>query len=221
MTQDEPPRIQQQRREGEVGGEVAGRPQELEEGSGRAQSEAVEEWRPVRGYEGLYEVSSLGSVRSVNRIQPHGVSGFMRTLRGRVIKGWVNCKGYKLVAMSKDGMVEKKTVHSIVCDAFYPESLDRECTNHIDGDKLNNRADNIEPSTYSENNRHAYRTGLKPPVITYGEQQGNSKLTNRMVLAARDRYFIKGERFVDLANEYGVSDTTISRAILGISWKRA
>lgn len=178
----------------------------------------TEEWRAVVGYEGLYEVSSLGLVRSVDRVRPHGLGGASRTLRGRVIRGWINCKGYLHVAMSKNGVVEKRAVHTIVCDAFYPDSRDRECTNHKDGNKLNNCAFNIEPSTYSANNSHAFRTGLKGPSGTIGERNGLSKLNSMLVLEARRRAR-DGESEASIAREVGVSASTINRVISGKTWR--
>ena len=67
------------------------------------------------------------------------------------------------MALSKDGVVEKFRVHNLICNAFHPKPDWAECSNHKDGNKLNNSAKNLEHATYSENNKHAFRTELKPP----------------------------------------------------------
>jgi len=211
--------IQQEGREGPHGSETQGNGGELEKGEGVSSPQEREEWRQVIGYEGLYEVSSTGIVRSVDREQPHGGSGTTRALRGRVIRGWINSKGYRIVSMSRLGVVSKRPVHRIVCDAFYVGSESRECTNHKDGDKLNNRADNIEPATYSENNFHAYRTGLKSRTGLIGERNGSSKLTAALVGEIRARSK-SGEKGAAIARSLGVSKTTISRVISGRNWKQ-
>lgn len=177
-----------------------------------------EVWRPVFGYEGLYEVSSLGNIRSVDRERDHGFGNATRTLKGRPIKGWINSKGYKIVALSLDGVVANRSIHSMVCDAFHPTSRNRECTNHLDGNKLNNRPDNIEPSTYSKNNAHAYRTGLKPPVVNAGEKCGTAKLNNAIVLQIRQAAAL-GESGLSIANRFGIHHSTACRVAKGKTWK--
>lgn len=119
----------------------------------------MEEWKAVKGYEGFYEVSSLGRVRSLPR----------RSTSGRVLKQYVSShNGYCYVNLSKHNKSGSARVHCLVMAAFDPvdkkPGFDPEHTiNHIDGDKTNNRLENLEWCTQSENQKHAYRTGLELP----------------------------------------------------------
>lgn len=119
----------------------------------------MEEWKAVKGYEGFYEVSSLGRVRSLPR----------RSTSGRVLKQYVNRRnGYCYVNLSKHSKAGNARVHCLVMAAFDPvdkkPGFDPEHTiNHIDGDKTNNRLENLEWCTQSENQKHAFRIGLELP----------------------------------------------------------
>lgn len=124
-----------------------------------------EVWKPVVGYEGYYEVSNLGSVKSLPRC----------STSGKVLTPYVNKKnGYCYVALSKHNRRATKRVHVLVMNAFCPvdkkEGYDKNFTiNHIDGNKTNNTLSNLEWSSQSENQRHAVNIGLQStdgiPVI--------------------------------------------------------
>lgn len=113
------------------------------------------EWRDVPGYEGLYEVSDEGDVRSVRRSGASG--GFMSPH---------NNKGYLRVGLRKNGEAQKKFfVHRLVAEAFLPPVPGKHFVNHKDGDKRNNKPDNLEWCTTSENQKHAYQIGLQKPKM--------------------------------------------------------
>ena len=111
-----------------------------------------ENWRPVIGYEGAYEVSDLGRIKSLNAYG-RGIV--------KVLKQKESNRGYLTVDLFKDGKYTKLGVHRIVCSAFVRPPKGNEQVNHIDGDKKNNLPSNLEWCTPSENIKHAYRTGLK------------------------------------------------------------
>lgn len=107
-----------------------------------------ERWKPVRGYEGFYEVSDLGNVRSVDRIARHG-----HRLRGKPIASRPNPErgGYVYVSLSRDGQMYTRRVHRLVLEAFVgpaPEGMEG-C--HNDGDPANNALSNLRWSTHQEN----------------------------------------------------------------------
>lgn len=112
-----------------------------------------EEWRPVPAFEAWYEVSSLGRVRRIKQA--------CGTTIGKVLRPGRNRLGYPYVVLSREGRVTTHTVHKFVAGAFLgprPDGLD---VNHIDGDKANNRAENLEYCTRAANLSHAYRVGLR------------------------------------------------------------
>ena len=112
-----------------------------------------EEWKKISGYES-YEVSSYGRVRSLDRVNNVG-----KKLRGRILRLNIPKHGYPSVSLCRDGIQKRFTVHRLAAIAFFGES--NLVVNHIDGDKKNNNISNLEFTTYSENAKHAYRTGLK------------------------------------------------------------
>lgn len=125
----------------------------------------LEEWRPAIGFEGLYEVSDWGRVRRVGCAARHGVSHGGGARIGRVLRDQWNRGGYRAVQLWKNGSVFRRLLHKVVAAAFIGECPTGQEVNHRDGDKTNNRPANLEFVTRAENNRHAYRTGLKKPRV--------------------------------------------------------
>lgn len=119
-----------------------------------------EVWKPVVGFEGFYEVSSRGNVRSCDRQVKCSRGEKLRLWKGKVLKQTIAAtRGYPQVSLSVKGLIRKVYVHRLVAEAFY--SVYDETVNHIDGDKTNNNVSNLEWVSYSENNKHAFRIGLK------------------------------------------------------------
>lgn len=110
-------------------------------------------WLDVPGYEGLYQVSEQGRVRSVDR-EVMDSRGWVRQRRGKVLKPGLS-SGYPCVNLSSAGKVTLKRVHRIVLETFVcsPPTPEHEC-NHIDGDRTNNHVDNLEWVTRQENIDH-------------------------------------------------------------------
>ena len=118
--------------------------------------ELIETWRPVAGYFGLYEVSDHGRVRSLGRFRS-GAHGAPTRVSPRVLKHGGN--RYAMVVLS-NGIDRRRghSVHRLVAEAFIPLVDSRNEVNHIDGDRRNNHASNLEWVTRSENVSHSYRT---------------------------------------------------------------
>lgn len=118
-----------------------------------------ENYKPIKGYEGLYEVSNFGNIRSVTRkYEVFSKRGGLqtRTRYGRIIKPRLQNSGYKIVWLSKNGIVKAYTVHRIVANTFIENPKNLYCVNHKDGDKTNNKVSNLEWCSSSENLIHAY-----------------------------------------------------------------
>lgn len=175
-----------------------------------------EVWVPVAGHEDAYEVSSHGRVRSSSRSVLRR-DGKQLRIKGRMLRPTAGNRGYLRVGLG--GQVVP--VHSIVARAFLgppPERLgtgDFFTVNHINGDKTNNRAENLEYVTSRDNIRHARDLGL---LDVRGVGNGRCKLTNEQVREIRLRYQRGVTRQVDLAAEYGVDQGTISRVVRGAGW---
>ena len=127
-----------------------------------------EEWRDIKGYEGLYQVSNMGRVKSLERTFVDKI-GRERTFRGRILKQKTESNGYLRIALHEDsGKVKRFYIHRLVCEAFHENPENKPCVNHIDENKSNNEASNLEWCTYKENNNHGTRTArTSKPVGQY------------------------------------------------------
>lgn len=138
---------------------------------------------------------------------------------GKLINGEICKNGYKRIHVSDNGTHYKFLVHRVVAAAFIPNPDNLPCVNHKDGNKLNNAVSNLEWVTYSENQKHAYETGLKSAS---GTKNGQHKLTEKDVAEIRARY-VRGKHgeynSYGLAKKYGVSPKTIMQIIKGVTWK--
>jgi hypothetical protein len=121
-----------------------------------------ERWLPILGYEGHYEVSDLGRLRSLDRYVQHAKSG-RQFVRGRMMKLPVDRKGYPRAVLNMDGAFKSWAVHRAVMAAFEPRADWLQMhVNHKDGDTKNNVLANLEWCTNAENRLHSYRV-LKTP----------------------------------------------------------
>ena len=116
-------------------------------------------WKPIEGYEGLYEVSNFGRVKrlagEVSRTNRWGSTSIVKT-KDRIRKLKANsANGYVYVTLSKNGKIEIKRVHRLVAVAFIPNTENKPHVNHIDGDKTNNHVENLEWVTAKENMIHS------------------------------------------------------------------
>lgn len=159
-------------------------------------------WKDIQGYEGKYQVSNLGKV--VNK----------GTLR--ILKSFVNCRGYLIVRLYISGQGRTKTIHRLVALAFIPNIKNKPQINHKDGDKLNNHADNLEWSTNTDNMIHAYALGLK--VAPCGEKNGGSKLFEKDVLEIR-KLFKDGVTRLNISILYKISRSQIERIVNRKRWR--
>lgn len=121
----------------------------------------MEIWKDVVGYEGYYEVSSYGRVRSVNRYVNTGIlHNDIKLHKGKLLKCNLKRTGYLCVDLSKENKVRTVSVHRLVAMAFIPKPQDKNVVNHINLDKLDNRVGNLEWVTSKENSQHASANGV-------------------------------------------------------------
>lgn len=132
-----------------------------------------DEWRPAVGYEGLYEVSSTGQVRSLSRKTKSRYG--LKTSPAKLLGGYVSNAGYRRVQVSKDGSGRHYSVHRLVAEAFIPNPAGKRCVNHLNLDKLDNRVVNLEWVTHQENTRHMIEKGAHN--LPTGQKHPLGKLT--------------------------------------------
>jgi hypothetical protein len=173
----------------------------------------LERWTPVLGLEDKYEISDHGRVRGLDRWRD-GRWGNKVFVPGVEIKSRPNRLGYIDVRLGV-GVKAKKhfTVHRLVLSSFAPvDGWQQLQVNHKDGDKANNRLENLEWCTAQENQLHARRVLLKQR----GEKHGRAKLTDEQVRVIKS---IAGRSQQSIADEYGVSQPVISAILRGKTWQ--
>lgn len=123
-----------------------------------------EVWKPISGYEGLYEISNYGNVRSLERYKVY--RNELRTIHAKILKYNTITSGYKQVALYKSGKRKCLLIHRLVAEAFIDNPHNLPQVNHKDGNKTNNNVANLEWCTAKENMVHSVehniRTDLKP-----------------------------------------------------------
>ena len=158
-------------------------------------------WAPFPGFEGSYEVSDDGQVRSITRTIVRS-DGKKLTIKGRTMKLITNMCGYRRANLKVNNKSYMRSVHRAVAIAFIPNPENKPEVNHIDGDKTNNRVDNLEWVTEKENVAHCIANGLRPHITYEGKKQP--------VLIDGDKRF---DSFADAARFIGCTRQNISYAI--------
>ena len=123
-----------------------------------------EEWRSIAGYEGIYEVSNLGQVRSVDR-QSEGRPGRICSRKGRLIKPYMRKTGYFSVSVGKDGEFNSKHIHRLVAEAFIPNPEGKPMVDHIDRNRANNVVSNLRWVNHSQNQQNRAENTLDEMYI--------------------------------------------------------
>jgi hypothetical protein len=160
----------------------------------------TETWKPIKDYEGWYEVSDLGRIRRIKK----GVGAKC----GRILNPSSGFTGYLAVVLSKNCKVKNFLVHRLVAAAFLPPDPDRQFVNHKDGVRTNAALSNLEWCTAHENSKHSKEV-----------LQNYRKLRPCDVVEIRRAYAEDHLRLEDLATKYGVGKTLISKVVNRVQWQ--
>ena len=169
-------------------------------------------WKDVVGYEGLYQVSNLGRVKSLEKINPHNGNVFKEKVLSQN-----KSRLYNQVRLSNKGLAKTLTVHRLVAKAFIPNPKNKPQVNHIDGDKRNNHVENLEWCTASENRVHALDNNLVN--VPFGTSHHACKLTEKQVLEIRAKYAAGTHSQHKLMAEYGIARGSVIRILKRKVWK--
>lgn len=171
----------------------------------------MEIFKDVENYEGYYQISNLGRIKSLQRFAKNH-SGFKKVLKERYLNPIIGKTGYYVVSFKKDGIKKTFKVHRLIAIAFIDKVEGKEFINHKNGIKTDNRIENLEWCTILENNRHSREIGL---TNQDGYNNVSSKLTEEQVI------FITNSEIPlkDLAIMFNVNFTTVYKAKNRITYK--
>lgn len=155
----------------------------------------IEIWIDIKGYEGIYQVSSYGNVRS------------LKYDKCRILKPF-NCGGYYNVDLCKNCVEDYRRIHRLVAEAFIEndDKNNKTYINHIDGNKHNNHISNLEWCTASYNTKHAYDTGLAPRHAT--EQNQPYQIRIKEIVSNKEYFSIR-----ECVRQLKINRDTIRRSL--------
>jgi len=174
-----------------------------------------ERFVPITRYEGMYDISNFGRVRSLDRFCRNRW-GTQRPVKSRIMVIGQTKYGYKQILLAKEGKSVKFFIHRLVAIAFIENASDYPQVNHLDGDKSNNCATNLEWVTSQQNCHHALENKLYE--VARGEATGHAKLTENAVRNIRTQV-ANGIYHKVLATQYGVGRKAITKIVNRQRWK--
>ena len=170
----------------------------------------METWKEINGFNGRYLISNLGNVKSIDWPNTLG-----RVIKGKMLKTQMEGNGYLQVGLITGQKQIRYLVHRIVAHAFIPKIDGKTFVNHKNGIKTDNRVENLEWVTRSENIKHAFKIGLQ---CNKGENHPSNKLKELQVIEIRSKHS-QGVSAYKLSKEYGISYTQAKDIVKKRSWR--
>jgi len=179
----------------------------------------MEIWENVNldGCRDNYKISTNGIVKSIKRKCFIKNSNKWRTVPEKILSLKEDKDGYLCLHLSSNIKNWYGSLHRLLALTFIPNPLNLPQVNHKDGNKLNNKLENLEWVTAKQNIQHAVDTGLN--ISVKGEKRAFAKMTDKLVLEARKRYKEENISLVKLAKDYSISPQTLHDIVKGNKWK--
>lgn len=176
----------------------------------------MEFWKDIPGYEDLYQVSNIGNIRSLDRFVDNSLHGKIK-IKGKLMSKKLGTPRYYCVHLTKNGKRKSYLVHRLVGLAFIHNLYNYSDINHKNLNRLDNRVENLEWMTRSQNCFHAIAAGHRPNI--FGEKSPNAKLKESDVLRIRSIYSSKKTTHKQIANEFNVSKSLVEVIVNRKAWK--
>jgi hypothetical protein len=167
-------------------------------------------WKHIPGYQ-YYQISTTGQIKSLDRRLPHNKHKTYMIRKGKLLTPYVNQSGYYIIRLCESGQIFR-TIHSLVALTFIPNPENKPQVNHINGDKKDNRVENLEWVTNGENMKHAYRIGLK---CNKGIKNPGNKLSENDILEIRN----SNEKQDVIANRFNIKQCHVSSIKNKKTWR--
>lgn len=171
----------------------------------------MEIFKDIENYEGFYQISNLGRVKSLSRIVDNH-SGFKKKLKERYLKPSISKTGYFVVSFKKNNVKKTFKLHRLIANEFISKIPNKKYINHINGIKLDNRIENLEWCTIKENNIHSRKIRL---TNQEGYNNVSAKLTEEQVVFIRNSVL----SLTQLSFMFQVAFTTVYKAKNKITYK--
>ena len=177
----------------------------------------MEVWKDVAGYEGLLQVSNLGRVKTLDHYVRHKKAEHLKRIKERIHTVQIGNSGYKYFMFCYNGQSKHLQIHRLVATAFIPNPENKPQVNHINADKLDNRVENLEWCTPSENMQHAYKNRLIP-LDKVGKKGALNNSARPVDSYSLDGQFLKHfDTMKEAANEYNIPLSGVCNCCNGYS----
>ena len=175
----------------------------------------MEIWKDIPGYEGLYQASTLGNIRSLDKIVPKWNKPYKRKVKGKILKKNLINGGYLAISLHKNKEQKSYKISRLIAKTFIPNPNNKPEVNHINSIRTDDRVSNLEWCTRSENMLHSYKYGNNTQV---GSNNASSKLTDEKVIKMRSMYKTKKYKQKELAKIFNVSKITAHNVLRHKTW---
>jgi hypothetical protein len=176
----------------------------------------TEEWKDVKGFEGFYQISNLGRVRSLDRYVNGTGKKTKQFIKGVILKAQKRKSGHLDVLLKKNGLEKRCWVHRLVASAFLSNINNLPIVNHIDSNPENNVVTNLEWCSQKHNIQHCVASGRFN--ARKGIEHKDCKLTENQVLEIR-RLGEANKSYYSIAKLYGISEAHAKNIIKRVNWK--